>query len=52
MSAATTSSAAAFGLPPNVDVEGIRAEAQDGVLTVKLPKVPLQKPQPKEIPVN
>jgi HSP20 family protein len=41
-----------FGLPPNVDVEGIRAEAQHGVLTVTIPKVPQQKPQPKEIPVN
>jgi HSP20 family molecular chaperone IbpA len=41
-----------FSLPPNVDVEGIKAEAQDGVLTVTIPKVPEVKPQPKEIPVN
>jgi HSP20 family protein len=41
-----------FSLPPNVDVEGIRAEAQDGVLTVTIPKVPEVKPQAKEIHIQ
>jgi HSP20 family protein len=41
-----------FSLPPNVDVEGIKAEAQDGVLTVTIPKVPEVKPQPKEIEIQ
>jgi len=41
-----------FSLPPNVDVEGITAEAKDGVLTVTIPKLPEEKPQPKEIAAN
>jgi HSP20 family protein len=41
-----------FGLPANVDVEGIRAEAQDGVLTVTIPKVPEQEPKAKEIEIK
>jgi HSP20 family molecular chaperone IbpA len=35
-----------------VDVEGIRAEAQDGVLTVTIPKVPEQEPKAKEIEIK
>jgi HSP20 family molecular chaperone IbpA len=35
-----------------VDVEGIDAQAQDGVLTVTIPKVPANKPQPKEIEIK
>jgi HSP20 family protein len=41
-----------FSLPPNVDVEGIDAQAQDGVLTVTIPKVPATVPQPKEIEIK
>jgi HSP20 family protein len=41
-----------FSLPPNVDVEGIQAEAQDGVLTVTIPKVLKVNPQPKEIEIK
>ena len=41
-----------FGLPANVDVGGITAEAQDGVLTVTIPKLPEEKPQPKEIEIK
>lgn len=40
-----------FSLPPNVDAEGITASAQDGVLTITLPKVPEAVPLPKEVPV-
>eukprot|EP00775_Hariotina_reticulata_P005766 gene5766-6006_t len=40
-----------FTLPKNVDVEGISANAKDGVLTVTIPKVEEEKPKAKEIPV-
>jgi HSP20 family protein len=41
-----------FSLPPNVDVEGISASAQDGVLTVTIPKLPEQQPAAKDIQVQ
>jgi hypothetical protein len=40
-----------FTLPKNVDVDGITANAKDGVLTVTIPKVEAEKPKAKEIPV-
>lgn len=40
-----------FSLPPNVDADAISASAEDGVLTVTIPKVEQQQPQAKEIPV-
>jgi HSP20 family molecular chaperone IbpA len=40
------------GLPAIMVVEGIRAEAQDGVLTVTIPKVPEQEPKAKEIEIK
>lgn len=41
----------AFVLPKNVSEEGIKAEAQDGVLTITLPKAQVEEPQPRDIPV-
>eukprot|EP00775_Hariotina_reticulata_P005750 gene5750-5990_t len=40
-----------FTLPKNVDVEGISANAKDGVLTVTIPKMEEEKPKAKDIPV-
>ncbi|KAI7840229.1 hypothetical protein COHA_006011 [Chlorella ohadii] len=37
-------------LPDGVDVEGIKATAKDGVLSISVPKVP--QPQPVHIPVQ
>ena len=39
-----------FPLPPNVVVEGIKAEFKDGVLTVIVPKT--EEAKPTEIPIN
>lgn len=44
--------ARSFQLPDNVDTEQITAETQDGVLKVKIPKLPETTPSVKEIPVN
>jgi HSP20 family protein len=41
-----------FALPDNVDVEGIRAEAKDGVLRVHIPKVKSKKSEPAAIEVR
>lgn len=41
-----------FGLPEDVDVEGIKADTKDGVLIVHLPKQAVKKPEPVKIKVN
>ena len=44
--------ARSFALPDDVDVDAIRCESKDGVLTVHLPKVKTEKHQPKQIKVE
>jgi HSP20 family protein len=41
-----------FVLPDNLDPQGIRAESQDGVLTVHLPKAKVVKPKAIEVKVQ
>ena len=41
-----------FTLPDNVDAGSIRAECKDGVLTVHVPKRPVEKAKPLEIAVQ
>jgi HSP20 family protein len=41
-----------FSLPPNVDVNAIRAEAKDGVLRVHVPKIQAEKPKTIAIDVR
>jgi HSP20 family protein len=41
-----------FSLPDNVNVDAIRCEEKDGVLTVHLPKTETQKSKPKQISVQ
>lgn len=41
-----------FQLPDDVNVDKIRCEDKDGVLTVHLPKTETEKPQPKRIKVE
>ena len=41
-----------FALPDNVDAEGIRADAKDGVLRIHIPKVNTKKSQPVAIEVH
>jgi HSP20 family protein len=41
-----------FRLPKNVNTEGITASYTDGILTVTLPKVPVQEPVVKQITVG
>jgi HSP20 family protein len=41
-----------FSLPENVNVEGIRCEDKDGVLTVHIPKTQTEKVKPKQIKVD
>jgi HSP20 family protein len=41
-----------FGLPEDVDVEGIKADSRDGVLIVHLPKQAVQKPASVRIRVD
>ena len=41
-----------FSLPENVDVNGIKCESKDGVLTVHIPKVQAQKAKTVEIKVQ
>ena len=39
-----------FSLPPKVEVDSIKAEFKDGVLTLSIPKP--EEVKPKEIPIN
>jgi len=41
-----------FALPDDVNVDAIRCEDKDGVLTVHLPKTETQKSKPKQITVQ
>ena len=41
-----------FALPDNVDVDAIRCEDKDGVLTVHMPKTEARKAEPKRITVQ
>jgi HSP20 family protein len=41
-----------FSLPEDVDPKGIHAEAKDGVLTVRLPRVAVDKPRPLAISIQ
>jgi HSP20 family protein len=41
-----------FGLPEDVDVDGINADSKDGVLIVRLPKQAVRKPEPVKIRVQ
>ena len=41
-----------FTLPDSVDVNAIRCESQDGVLTIHIPKKSLEKPKQIEIKVQ
>lgn len=41
-----------FSLPKDINVEGIRCEDKDGVLTVHIPKTPSEKAKPKQIKVE
>lgn len=41
-----------FDLPDTVDVEGVKADYKDGVLTVTLPKKEIAKPKQIKVQVN
>jgi HSP20 family protein len=41
-----------FALPDDVDPKGIHAESKDGVLTISLPRVAVQKPRPMAITIQ
>ncbi len=41
-----------FALPDDVDPKGIHAECKDGVLTVSLPRVAVEKPRPLAITIQ
>jgi HSP20 family protein len=41
-----------FSLPENVDESGIRAESNDGVLRVHIPKSKAEKPKTVQIPID
>lgn len=41
-----------FSLPEGINIDGIRCESKDGVLTVHIPKSKQQKDKPKEIKVE
>ncbi len=41
-----------FSLPQNVDVNAIRCESQEGVLTIHIPKKTIEKPKQIEIKVQ
>ena len=41
-----------FSLPENVNPDAIRCESKDGVLTVHIPKIVVQKAQAKQITVQ
>ena len=41
-----------FALPDDVDPRGIHAESKDGVLTVRLPRIAVEKPRPLAITIQ
>ncbi len=41
-----------FALPDDVDPKGIHAESKDGVLTISLPRVAVEKPRPMAITIQ
>jgi HSP20 family protein len=41
-----------FSLPEDSNVEGIKCEDKDGVLTVHIPKTQTERPKPKQIKVE
>jgi HSP20 family molecular chaperone IbpA len=41
-----------FVLPEDVDVKAIRAESKDGVLTVHMPRIAIEKARPVAISVQ
>lgn len=41
-----------FSLPDDADAKNIRAETRDGVLSVHIPKLKVEKPKPIEIKVD
>ena len=41
-----------FGLPENVNAEGVRCDYKDGMLSIHLPKTEVKKPAPKHITVQ
>ena len=41
-----------FSLPENVNVDAIRCDSKDGVLSVHIPKVETPKQKPKQIAVQ
>jgi len=41
-----------FALPDDVDPKGIHAESKDGVLTVSLPRIAVEKPRPLAITIQ
>ena len=41
-----------FSLPDDINVDGIRCEDKDGVLTVHIPKTPTEKAKAKQIKVD
>ena len=41
-----------FGLPENIDEQAIKAEGNNGVIVVHLPKQAVEEPQPRQIAVQ
>jgi HSP20 family protein len=41
-----------FSLPADADSGAVRCESKDGVLTVRIPKKPLEKAKPRQIKVE
>jgi HSP20 family protein len=41
-----------FALPDDVDPKGIHAESKDGVLTISLPRVAVEKRRPMAITIQ
>ena len=41
-----------FALPDDVDPKGIHAESKDGVLTIRLPRIAVEKPRPLAITIQ
>ena len=41
-----------FALPENADEQGISAESRDGVILIRIPKVKVVQPQPRQITIQ
>jgi len=41
-----------FALPENADEQGITAESRDGVILIRIPKVKVVQPQPRQITIQ